>query len=178
MDNFDINGDGLADRLYTNPDTETKDLHAFLNTGSGFSPQDTPITNIPKHIMSPAAYSRSLQNGGSDTTGDFIDLNGDGLVDRVVKNDYNDYWEVYWNKGGVLESAPTQWPITIPSGAQSMRVIRGQTPQGTYVDLMDVNGDGLPDRLFINYSQETKDIHVFLNTGNGFSTKDTPLLFF
>ena len=84
-------------------------------------------------------------------------MDGDGRVDRVVY-DYNyNYsgnnfqpamWRVYFNTGSGFEQTPVLWPNPSPWGNANGNNIRDTGIYGIQTDVVDVNGDGLPDRVY------------------------------
>jgi len=125
-----------------------------------------------------------------------IDMNGDGLPDRIMSpmdpSDPGDvlrpttYYAVEYNDGYSFESTNTstsipgaydQWP-----GGAGIEMTNGGIPNDAiinppYVGLYDLNGDGLPDRVMLDWL-DSDTAHpkwlVFLNNGHGFNS--TPLL--
>ena len=106
----------------------------------------------------------------------FVDINGDGLPDKVLSDK-----KVRLNYGYSF-SDPVDWDLTRIQGGKSLSysgglgvdIASGSVSTGVGIvtseseeefNLMDVNGDGLPDKVW------TADGNVMtaLNTGNGFS---------
>jgi YD repeat-containing protein len=143
----DMNGDGLTDILAGN---NTNDhWYVNLNTGSGFLPAadwtppglgDEDIIEIDKHDNPAKAtnVSRTLK-----------DINGDGLPD-VVNATHGDTWDVYFNKGngftGVVKWNKANFPYDTDD-VQDNTYDDDDIEKESRVrrDLMDLNGDGLPD---------------------------------
>ncbi|MBT0558077.1 hypothetical protein J5309_04915 [Riemerella anatipestifer] len=112
----DLNGDGLADRV-------TKDGYISYNTGYGFLPQEQWVgfggllTGDSQDFSAGLGYSAY---GGSFTGGlnytnsvtqsrtQFLDMNGDGLADRVVYGDNNTL--MYQNLGNTWDTTPLVIP--------------------------------------------------------------------
>jgi YD repeat-containing protein len=132
----DINGDGLLDLFH---DDGSRNL--YLNTGSGFVQDNTRIAGLPY----------GFYDGSSNRIGEFVDLNGDGLVDFLVNvlgvnraflntgrssSDQLDYGY------GFHEYASNGYSPYAPSAECSL-YLNGKR-QGEVVDL---NGDGLSDVL-------------------------------
>lgn len=89
-DLFDINGDGLPDKVLGQ---QADFFKVRFNTGRGFTGEQ----QWPTGRTMPDNLIRDAKDGGSEVARDFIDLNGDGLVDMVFQNDKGD-WDVYLNK--------------------------------------------------------------------------------
>ncbi|MEV6107918.1 SpvB/TcaC N-terminal domain-containing protein [Streptomyces sp. NPDC051940] len=125
--------------------------------------------------MPPLGVGGSLGSGTSEGEFDLVDINGDGLPDRV----YDDGRAAL--NLGYRFAAPEPWPGgRLNQGASSSSGVNigfntdfygfaggasfDQSDANTKNSLMDVNGDGLLDRV------ATGDpIKVALNTGNGFA---------
>jgi RHS repeat-associated protein len=127
-DVFDFNGDGLPD-LVTGT---TGGFTIYLNDGRLFN-ATAPITiSIPG---SEEGAVRAVKNNG-ETIADFVDLNGDGLPDRVLA-DNSGNWTVRINLGTTLSGAAS-WGSVGP--------IRKNSSKGnTVIDVLDWNNDGLVD---------------------------------
>jgi RHS repeat-associated protein len=149
-----------------------------ISTGRGY---DSPPAHVPANTaeagndMPPLGVGGSIGGSKSDGAFDLLDLNGDGLPDRV----YSD-GRVRLNLGYRF-GAPEAWrnpaPINDGSGsnvgvnigfntdfygfAGGASYSEGST--STAASLMDMNGDGLLDRVFAG-----NPLRVALNTGNGF----------
>ena len=157
---IDLNGDGLVDRFH-NYNKETKEYGYWvqLNTGNGFS----ELKNWGQNLGDNNQYLISWEEGG--VLSGFIDLNGDGLPDRIHNYNYETKEYGYWvqlNTGssfGELE----KWGTNLVEKNQYKLRWKGKS------GFVDVNGDGLPDRIH-NYNYETKEYGywVQLNTGKGF----------
>jgi len=172
----DFNGDGLADLLWSghhdppippfeNPPGSgifyhTGYISVYWNTGDGFAA--TPkIVTTPKgiYIGCMSATTDGTHAGYKETRGDIFDINGDGLPDCVYA-DQDDNWRALLNIGGDFEeityeqdpvatnfyyaSAPRVWPGV--SGP--LRLSSQNSNEGVQIiDLIDLNGDGLLDRV-------------------------------
>jgi hypothetical protein len=65
------------------------------------------------------------EGGEYDRTRVEIDLNGDGLVDRVSSvGAPAGYWYVWRNTGWGFESSPTLWPVPNLSGSRHLEMGR------------------------------------------------------
>lgn len=89
----DVNGDHLPDRVMLKHSDHTK-YYVQINTGNGFAPKED-FSNVARSTGSPddpAYYGISYVNPyptpGPDVQIGLLDINGDGLVDRVM-SDYN-----------------------------------------------------------------------------------------
>ncbi|MFH1814661.1 MAG: FG-GAP-like repeat-containing protein, partial [Pseudomonadota bacterium] len=143
----DINGDGLPDFV----GIDSAGLHWQLNTGNGFSAEQTQPSAF---VTSQGWFATSIHERVWLT-----DINGDGLPDFVG-----------------IDSAGVHWQLNTGSGfsAEHVQPSAFVTSQGWFatsiherVWLTDINGDGLPDFIGI----DSAGVHWQLNTGSGFSSK-------
>ncbi|VVH50866.1 Rhs family protein, partial [uncultured Gammaproteobacteria bacterium] len=160
---IDINGDGLPDRvLDANPKTHQKGLFVYLNTGNGFDNgkqwqsdlgggedwKNRPC--LPLTCLS-LVGGKDWKNRPMHRNGEYsmlIDINGDGLPDRVFdKNPKTDQKGLfaYLNTGNGFDSGK-QWQSNL--GGNENWKNRPTHKGGEYSMLIDINGDGLPDRVF------------------------------
>jgi len=165
---MDMNGDGLPDRvIHYNYKTKEKGLFVALNTGSGFKEFTLWMANNQGQEVK--NYITSINDSGTYNT--FMDMNGDGLPDRVIH--YHDKTKtrglfVALNTGSGFKDF-TLW-MAANQGQQPNNFIIGRNASGTYSTFMDMNGDGLPDRVIhYNYKTKQKGLFVALNTGSGFN---------
>ena len=191
---FDINGDGLPDRVMSGWNTQgaMTNFMVQFNTGTNFT---QPMKFGPYNSQN---YNATAQSGQYNWAGietseaHMIDINGDGLPDRLMypmvpgsagsELHPTTYYAVEYNNGYSFESTNTstgtagaadQWP-----GGSGLETINGGSPADAimnlpYVGLFDVNGDGLPDRVMVNWSDPntvTTSWLVYLNNGHGFSS--------
>jgi RHS repeat-associated protein len=194
---FDINGDGLPDRVMSGwyQQGPMTNFMVQLNTGTNFT---QPMVFGPYHSQNYNQTSQSQQYtwAGIETTeSHMIDINGDGLPDRLMfpmnpssaGNELHPttYYAVEYNDGYGFDStnsstsisgACDQWP-----GGSGLETANGGSPADSiinlpYVGLFDVNGDGLPDRVMLNWNANTNSGTsstswlVYLNNGHGFNS--------
>lgn len=178
----DLNGDGLPDlvRAY-NVEGETN-WRVWFNTGSGF---ETSWTSFPV-AHGPMSFTNDT---GAQILG-LVDMNGDGLPEQVFSFDgspnYSGAWEVALNTGhGTTETKP--W--TLPESPcdhwtgyhwNGLRQALYQPGSDVVRDLIDINGDGLPDVVdACSFSPSPWSSGnnpfwtVYLNRGDGFSAAQT-----
>lgn len=106
------------------------------------------------------------------------DLNGDGLPDRVVVNTTNittapPQWLVYLNNGHGFNTTPIILTNIENQGHYTTADVPWWSPEATYsgsvvTTLVDINGDGLLDRVLAVYYSSTPSSNCFLvqlNTG-------------
>jgi RHS repeat-associated protein len=183
---IDINGDGLPDRVMVNAVLPVRYWMVQLNNGHGFG-----ITNTWNSLQS--SYTNNNWNsitanyfGGpssvvQETFVDLIDINGDGLPDRVMRRASApfDRFVVQFNNGVGFEPAEDWGPVsgqgyeTVDDWWGTPRTRVQNISGGTTFfhqdsTLVDINGDGLPDRVMIDANPPVQYWVVQLNTGSGF----------
>ncbi len=165
VDFFDINGDGLPDRVMAEDSDDTWKVQ--FNTGSGF----TTMQNWGDTERMTSTSARDAIRASSyalETFVDMIDLNGDGLPDRVQASDNNTNWKVQWNTGAGFTTMEDFGPIEKMDSAVRRSYIRHYSDSGEQtVDIFDINGDGLPDRVQAADSNTVWKVQY--NTGTGFT---------
>ncbi len=137
---IDMNGDTLPDRVMaveSPTDSSKTDFAIAFNTGAGFA-------------TSLEYWRDPVNNGVSDSQRSLLDMNGDGLVDRVNGN--NDYhgFNVYFNYGAGFKSTEEHWtdPISLYGDTNGHADIYSPYTGNTKnYYLMDFNGDGYIDRF-------------------------------
>ncbi|VVH66709.1 Rhs family protein, partial [uncultured Gammaproteobacteria bacterium] len=137
---IDINGDGLPDRVFDrNPKTDQQGLFVYLNTGDGFDNGKQWQANLGNTWK-----NRPTHENGEHSM--LIDINGDGLPDRVFdrnpKTDQQGLF-VYLNTGDGFDNGK-QWQANLGNNWKN----RPTHENGEHSMLIDINGDGLPDRVF------------------------------
>ncbi len=180
---MDINGDALPDRIVrsfvrgSSRRDETANFLIAFNTGHGWS---IPVTWRDPYVGEWA--------GTSDQFKGFIDMNGDGLVDRVVSDrapeasvvpehrvDIGTFL-VFYNTGNGFKTDYAEWhdPTMVLNPTNRHRALITSTrDERIYTSIKDFNGDGLPDRVIgsILNPSSTMDngFVVFFNNGNDWS---------
>ena len=148
---YDWNDDGLFDLIVGRESTSGGSLHLFINEGSpgnhlftGYTPVQAGGSNV--------SWSRSVPH--------MEDMNGDGLYDLLVGEDYGHtyYLENQGTQGNpvftssesiTVNGSPFAWPS-------------GQTDATVYVN--DWNEDGILDIIQGNY---TTNLFVFIGSSVG-----------
>lgn len=158
---LDIDGDGRPDRvlddywhIYYPQNNPNYGFQIEFNTGSSFS-SDSLWSGIDYQGAGNGVF-RTIESGSNVR---MIDMNGDGRPDRVMKNTQSfypntQYWLVQFGTGtgfttrrlfGYLaqqyQSQSQSW-YTVQSDSWLML-------QSDRVSLIDINGDGLPDRVML-----------------------------
>lgn len=192
----DLNGDGLLDRVMLpaatpgglpQRDTNTTRFVVEFNNGYGFETQSNWFGVDPQVVQNPPGFPhleycevQKFPNVG------LFDINGDGLPDRVMPRELDankTNWFVQLNNGTGFDS------VIVVSNINIQKLIGNQNQtrdiwfgiQGvgegtdaysgqTITAMMDMNGDGLPDRVLADYTSVTggtgtNHIWVQLNAG-------------
>lgn len=149
IDLVDLNGDGLADYVDALPydsDDSFPHWNVYWNTGSGFE-------RNPQAFGANRSYIARLT---SDRTAyGLYDMNGDGLRDMVAADggsidSTSDWyrrqaWFVYFNNGSGFQTEPYWWQAQDGTPLPNFSALDNDSGQGRTADLVDLNGDGLPD---------------------------------
>ncbi len=173
---LDMNGDGLLD-LVRSDDAPAASWAVHWGTvdAAGFRFQSPPTawqapgnwTHLRNVVVSGGGCN---QNGWSCTAADTFDLTGDGIPDHVDASSPTS-WTVYRGRGLPQWGfdAGVAWP------APGLRYLRKSKDGDVYQDVVDINGDGLPDLVDSGVPGEAAPHAwlVYLNTGSGF--EPTPL---
>ena len=137
----DVNGDGLGDVIVTN--VESGDMTVLLSNGDG-------TVNVPS-----VGYATG---GGPVTPAVVTDLNGDGLLDIVVTDDYYSYAYMKGYGDGTFRAAADYYS-PVPDNGQAL---------GWDIASGDFNGDGFSDVVIgNNCCDSTVGITVLLSNGDG-----------
>lgn len=194
---LDMNGDGLSDRLMHHSATPYTRLKVQYNLGSGFEnshdwmPLDTQGHGDDAMWGASSAITTDTNppvGSESHSRIDMMDINGDGLPDRVMIKDsgqYQTYWKVQFNTGYGFDPCTRDWPgIAIQALGEGdyanikqtaiQRTVGydcGNGDGGTVITIscQDINGDGLPDRI-AKPAEGLNTFYVQLNTGSGFAS--------
>jgi hypothetical protein len=188
----DVNGDGLPDQIVRGgalgSDGPPKDaLEIRFNLGRGFQHgagrgqlavdprlrltafggeiQPLRRVDIPQS-QSPAAAIGVTQA--------FVDFNGDGTLDRLRATDATEatakltdgMLDVFYGLGdGSFVSEPERWRIPFFRRVNSVVELAEVAPEGPLNTLIDVNGDGLLDRVRPDTASRYAEMSVFLHPG-------------
>lgn len=181
----DVNGDGYPDMVIAGKGT-------YLNRGpsgqKGWETNPDPLYNPPVKEFGGYGFLTGDQACHFVDLGvRYVDLNGDGLVDVLVnRTPYGKYYGKYastvvneaWintghkqSNGSVYKKA-SQWKV--PYNKYSIGIFAlGENLWNSHLgtQLLDINGDGLPDLVYSVKSSEGKAVKaVVFNTGNGWGT--------
>lgn len=152
-------------------------------SGSYSQPAVTPLAfNIKKTKVSVGSGKNSAGLSGNYAKGEnhsdfsLMDINGDGLPDRVYRNgmvalnigygfEAREMWFFSEISGGESKSIGGGASVSLVNGSISAGIGVSTSHNHVKESLMDINGDGLLDIL---HYEEDKPLKVRLNTGGGF----------
>ncbi|WP_333884448.1 FG-GAP-like repeat-containing protein [Sphingobium yanoikuyae] len=148
----DLNGDGLADLVYTERAGSTNKSMSWLSTGRGF----VQATNWQAPL-------EALAEKTGDPSFRLVDLNGDGVPDILSTRKLGDgsvKRGAWFNSGTGWTAAPAAAIAALPAFIDNDGADQG-------LRLVDVNGDGLLDavRAYAPQSGAVVQQTVLLNTG-------------
>ncbi len=149
--------------------------------GASFSMPTRGTSNNPKNAKisfdGQGSLSATLGNGNDNTDYTFMDVNGDGLPDKVtpsgsvaLNTGYSFLPYENWNSGFIRNGESTNEGLSF--GLGSINIAQASISGGVGVNhsenrtedmLMDFNGDGLPDMV----SKVESVLKVSYNYGNG-----------
>lgn len=172
----DIDGDGLVDRVFMDSD-DASVWWVQKNLGSGFDAA-MKWTGVQGLTNDPAEKAIRSYNGSyPGVSTDLVDMNGDGLPDRLLqRTDGTNEWYVQLNSGQGFGPL-TLWggqvhPLTTPDGGEKylseVRNSQASLRQELIADLIDLDGDGLPDRVMRPAVAPFDRWFFQKNTGSGF----------
>lgn len=190
----DLNGGLGSTRGSLGSNVRQSESTAYTVSGSGGSPARTSSTARGQVAPSgernattansgsemPAlGVGGSLGGGDSDTDYDLIDVNGDGLPDKVFSDGdaalnlgYSFGGREPWRAGAINDGKSRNASISANVGFNKSYyefaggVNASLANSWTDASLMDMNGDGLTDRVL---TRDDQPVAVAINTGNGFA---------
>ncbi|MCL2791682.1 MAG: hypothetical protein FWD87_01195 [Spirochaetaceae bacterium] len=185
---------GVSGYLNQNTNTTTG-YGASLNAGTSISVDYSPTGRVRSANISGSSSSNyTSTNGSSNQSAGFIDINGDGLPDYVSggivrlntgRNFYNSNHAYSVPVISRTENISRGLSIPLSVGSSASAGQANNTGIGfslgggisysfsmatTTERLIDINGDGLPDRVI----KDGNNFRVYLNLGNRFS--ETPII--
>ncbi len=150
------------------------------------------VTTMPSgengQLMASLGVSGDISKGSSDVQYDLVDINGDGLPDRVsaagealsvaINLGYDFAPEEHWGVGKINEGDNEARSVGGTAGGSigfnngnfgwGGGINTSANESGSRYSLQDINGDGLPDSVRVN-SRTDSVIAVAFNTGGGFT---------
>jgi RHS repeat-associated protein len=126
------------------------------------------------------SISGNIEQSTEFTKQTFLDINGDGLPDKYSDGNFqlnigkqfagNDSWGNNFVSEGESTGAGLGAGISLFRGSFDFGLSYSSTTSTTSKELIDINGDGLPDKIIYSGSLPT----IYLNTGNGISSASLP----
>lgn len=183
----DMNGDGLSDRVYLNDTLDAGYWWVQMNNGTSF---DAPVKwtgvnmnadpSVKGFYRGTFGTLRYYEGRHPHVMGDLVDLNGDHRPDRLMHLYRGESeWLVQFNEGnrfgptvvwgGAKPQAASQGS---PEGTYSSEVrndLNGKNVQELIADLIDLDGDGLVDRVVRPNVPPYTQWFFQKNTGTGFA---------
>lgn len=160
---MDLNGDGLPDRIQAQDGNTAWKVQFNNGTGFGALTDFGPIRRGYNWVRDD--YIQHVSDAGELRVA-LMDLNGDKRPDRIFAQD-SGAWKVQWNTGTGFSELQSFGPIQRADQSSVRYNYISYNANGSLVDLIDLNGDSLPDRLqTVSGSSQWK---VQWNTGVGFS---------
>jgi RHS repeat-associated protein len=172
---LDLNGDGLPDRVMRQHDPSYNHFQAQTNTGLTLTTSIydwTGVASANASYVNQLKVPSAISSDGVSSLATLADMNGDGLPDRVMVGSANGRFDVQLNTGGGFSSIYA-WNNVISSGIRTDTYYAPRARDNNYVysELIDMNGDGLPDRILNN---NAGIVGVQVNNGvNGFGSLQT-----
>lgn len=127
--------------------------------------------NVSKALGGGYISEKRVLDGYESLISDLIDMNGDGLVDRVYLDESYGKWWVQWNQLGSFSDSTAWMGAAGPEGNHQAYWNAMRHSQGAYgnvySDLLDMTGDGLPDRIMVLHDGSSK-WYIQKNNGHGF----------
>ena len=175
---MDMDGDGRPDIIERAPvRREPGNYQVYLNTGAGFAPAADWGPGEARYVMD--------TDGRANTTKLLMDINGDGLPDELYRP-YQPRVPYRHGRRRGQEEVIYNLQVRLNTGSGFGEPQDWGTMQGLYLkeqrddaytvhELVDINGDGLPDDLYRPYAraprgqpEQLSNLLVRLNTGSGF----------
>jgi RHS repeat-associated protein len=179
---IDLNGDGLPDVVALPPNNYYQYTVNFndgmqMETANSALLGDTWGTNnyeLPGYLpmVQNWCVSSLAENGtyGTWQLVQLIDMNGDGLPDRVMTEysaPYTQFW-VQLNTGSGFSPNLVEWTGVDSEAGSSYQWWNSpsfSSGSQALVTMMDINGDGLPDRVITEENAPYTNLWVQLNLG-------------
>jgi RHS repeat-associated protein len=136
-----------------------------------------------KSVISYGSINQSQSVSKDETNYTFMDINGDGLPDKVLEDKkvcmnlgYSflspENWEITDIRKGKSKSKGTSVGVNIAETSFSVGVNSNEASNDCEFMYLDVNGDGLEDRVFFTTNNYHRNMNVQLNKGNGYGNSE------
>jgi RHS repeat-associated protein len=168
---LDINGDGLPDRIMSKLAAPFDRFKVQFNNGTNFASGLVDWATLDSGTNSIDWNQVSQKDPIGNWKEVFMDINGDGLPDRVMRQLSAPYqnFVVQLNNGAGFEPAENWGPLDSPDATASYNSPIGTGGEIIWANLIDINGDGLPDRVMRINTSPYYSWQIQLNTGSGFA---------
>lgn len=183
----DMDGDGDLDRIYALTDTSEYWMIQRFENGQFLAPEKWAGTNLlPAGLHYNQSVLRFYEGRHPVVIGDLVDINGDNRPDRLMVSIYGEPgWYVQINNGQGFDAAEmwtdTHQPIS-QWNYQATYALRVRDDAGhpavqpLIADLIDLDGDGLLDRVVRPLASPTPGAnpydHWFFQKNNGHGFDD------
>lgn len=166
-DTLDITGDGFPD--YINATTTP-----WLVYPGGCTSATTCGFGPPVSWSAPLPYTEVVNEANFQYTTQFlIDLNGDGRLDLVSTGlQETDPWNVYLGVDNGFDLQPATFTAAGPIRKRYVGSLGSQSAVDTHDDLVDFNGDGLPDRISTTHGEVSDPNYIFTQTWKVYTVYD------
>ncbi len=143
---MDINGDGLPDHVRKHRDNDY--FQVRLNTGSGFADEEQWAIGANDFGVIPDDLCYTYNDGSTNHAEvGFMDINGDGLPDHVLKHRNSSVFSVRYNTGkGFAPKVDINASGDYYDSASCYTDNSG-SQKHSEVAMVDFNGDGTPDHV-------------------------------
>jgi len=165
----DVNGDGHLDIVMSTFPGLTESFGAIglssAMAGPGLTSGDTVVVLLGDGKGN-FSVARNYLGPGQSTSLAVADFNGDGHPDIVTANNDTDSMSVYLNDGSGGYGFPQGIFVDQPGDGVINAPVSG-------VDVVDLNGDGKPDVVFLN-SEESSEYYLVSLVNDGTGKFETP----
>lgn len=153
---MDFNKDGYVDYIRAH---ETRTLKIAYNNGNGFNSIPVGTWSLAQNMSIREVERADNADENPHAHRMFVDMDGDSLPD-MVRRESSTIWRVWRNTGSGFASS-VDWAVSHANGY--LEEFEGDS-NDTESNLMDVNGDGLPDIVW----GRSFEWRVYLNSGSNF----------
>ena len=146
---IDMNCDNLPDLVWTEKNGNKYRYHVSLNWGNGFGADEIWLTNESRLLFDDGQDEDSIYNPDEyKLYSSLIDMNGDGLPDRVRYSDTTGGLKVAINNGTGFQGEQNWGNVgNINAVVYDIKIHSANTFNDKRSCLTDVTGDGLADRI-------------------------------
>ncbi|WP_417353690.1 SpvB/TcaC N-terminal domain-containing protein, partial [Flavobacterium alkalisoli] len=157
---------------------QSKDSKSGGSSGATQDQNNTGSNDGAKTSELSIGLNGSFANNKNEAEHSWMDINGDGLPDKIYKGGLvalnlgysfapKEQWGFAQISKGEGEDLSTGASINIGNNSIGGGIGLSLSKNKQNATLLDINGDGLPDKVFENNGT----VEVAMNTGNGFANK-------